>query len=483
MPLSPAQERDIQGFSLAGFRKDHQQLIFLQFAGDPAATHGLLAGLQRLVSSHLEVASFNQAFSEIRQRTGREDVIEACWIALMISARGYGKLGVNLAELPAGAGTEAFMAGMAARAAQVGHTRPNDAPAGWLAAFRPDEGVDACIVVAADDVDDLDARVVEIENLIGVSNCEIVYQEAGAVLPGEMRGHEHFGFKDGVSQPSVAGVDPEPAAGDPPSIAIGEFVLGYPDQAASTPPVGSLWQDGSFVVFERIRQDVAAFRQQAAVAAEGTAPALSAAQMEAKMVGRWPSGTPLQTAPEADPGATGVTNAFSYQADADGSVTPRFAHIRKANPRDETRPDPGDPVERHRMIRRGSPFGAPLSDGEGGDPGAQRGLHFLCCVADVARQFEFVQSRWLNDPNFPNGGAPEQPGGQYQPPAPGTPADGPDPVVGEHDPGAQDAMHQGAGVHQFALATEVVSVTAGEYFFAPSLQALSQLASGATASS
>jgi hypothetical protein len=103
-------------------------------------------------------------------------------------------------------------------------------------------------------------------------------------------------------------------------------------------------------------------------------------------------------------------------------------------------------------------------------------------VADLARQFEFVQSQWLNNANFPNGQVvgPSQP---YGPPAPGTPADGPDPIVGEHDDGADDALHQASGMHPFAILTELVTVSGGEYFFSPSINAMKMIASGATTSS
>lgn len=483
--LSPEQERNIQGVGVAGFRKDHQQLLFVRFADAPSGRQ-LLTVMKDFVASHLEVAAFNQAYSEILKRTGREDVVESTWVGLMIGPKGYAKLGVNLsAELLPGPGSEAFAAGMAARASEIGHTRPSDQPSGWITAFRPENGVDALIVVAADHKEDLDARVAQMGDLISQAGCEVVYQEESNVLPGKLKGHEHFGFKDGLSQPTIAEVEPEPAPNEPPASRLGEFVLGYPDTAGE-PQVRSLWRDGSFVAFERITQHVVAFRQQAAKATEVTNPTLSPAQMEAKMVGRWPSGAPLETAPETDPGENGVTNAFQYKAepfnDDEGVKTPRFAHIRKANPRDETTPDPTDPIARHRMVRRGVPFGPPLPEGATTDDGVARGLHFLCFVADLARQFEFVQREWLSNPNFPNGGKPGQEGGPYQPPAPGTPADGPDPVVGEHDPGAQCALHQASGVHTFALGEEVVNVTAGEYFFAPSISAIEHLASGKTAS-
>lgn len=484
--LSTEQERDIQGIGLAGFRKDHQQLLFVRF-NDAASGCRLLASLKDVVASHLEVSSFNRAYSEVRERTGRDDVIEATWVGLMISSKGYTKLDINLAtELPSEPAYEAFKAGMAARAPLIGHTRPNDAPSGWIAEFKAETGVDACILIASDDKDDLDAVLVEISDAVSAAGCEVAYQEPSAVLPGPFKGHEHFGFKDGISQPAVAGVDPNPETGEPAAVALGEFVLGYADETGQTAKVGSLWKNGSFVAFERIAQHVAVFRQLAAKAAEGTNPTLNAADLEAKMVGRWPSGAPLEMAPEADPGDGGVTNAFEYKAepfsDDDGHKTPRFAHVRKANPRDETRPDPEDPVARHRMIRRGVPFGPPLPPGATGDDGQARGLHFFCFVADLARQFEFVQSKWLNDQNFPSGGKPETPNGPYLPPKPGEPADGPDPVVGEHDESASNALHQTSGIHTFVLGPEVVSVTAGEYFFAPSISAIEQLAIGKTAS-
>src|SRR5205085_7025845 len=90
------------------------------------------------------------------------------------------------------------------------------------------------------------------------------------------------------------------------------------------------------------------------------------------------------------------------------------------------------------------------------------------------RQFEFVQSNWANNPNFPNGGVPGTPGGQYTPPAPGIAPDGPDPLAGEFDVGGQDSLHQAGGLHGLSL-SELVTVSAGEYFFVPSLKALKLL--------
>jgi len=97
-------------------------------------------------------------------------------------------------------------------------------------------------------------------------------------------------------------------------------------------------------------------------------------------------------------------------------------------------------------------------------------------VGDLVRQFEFVQANWMNNPNFPIGSVPPS-GGQYTPPQPGTPAGGPDPVVGEHGAGPDVTLAQasGSGV-QFPIGPDLVSVTAGEYFFLPSISTLASLA-------
>ena len=50
------------------------------------------------------------------------------------------------------------------------------------------------------------------------------------------------------------------------------------------------------------------------------------------------------------------------------------------------------------MIRRGIPYGDPLPEGAE-DDGADRGVIFMCLQASIARQFEFVQSQWVNDGN------------------------------------------------------------------------------------
>ena len=49
------------------------------------------------------------------------------------------------------------------------------------------------------------------------------------------------------------------------------------------------------------------------------------------------------------------------------------------------------------MIRRGTAYGPPLPDGVLDDDGVDRGLMFVFIGASLRRQFEFVQSEWVNN--------------------------------------------------------------------------------------
>ena len=54
-------------------------------------------------------------------------------------------------------------------------------------------------------------------------------------------------------------------------------------------------------------------------------------------------------------------------------------------------------------LRRGREYGTPLSPDEALQPGPadeERGLHFMCLVANPSRQFEFVQNAWIENTKF-----------------------------------------------------------------------------------
>jgi deferrochelatase/peroxidase EfeB len=52
------------------------------------------------------------------------------------------------------------------------------------------------------------------------------------------------------------------------------------------------------------------------------------------------------------------------------------------------------------MIRRGTTYGPPLPEGVREDDGTDRGIVFVFIGAHITRQFEFVQTQWINQGLF-----------------------------------------------------------------------------------
>ncbi|MFC3695573.1 Dyp-type peroxidase [Chenggangzhangella methanolivorans] len=211
--------------------------------------------------------------------------------------------------------------------------------------------------------------------------------------------HEHFGFRDGISQPGVIGYD---TIGE---IQPGSVVFGYPQAPGGPPflPVNDprgVTDNGSLLVFRRLQQNVGAFRKfcsdQAAVLAQAW-PGISPSIVGAYLVGRWPSGVPV-AGQAADPGTQTPDNTFDFLADQAGSVCPLGAHIRKVNPRK----GPKDVLQIPRILRRGVPFGRPFDEAPG-DP--ERGLAFLAYQSSIREKFEFLTQQWMNSDLNPGRGS------------------------------------------------------------------------------
>ena len=301
-------------------------------------------------------------------------------------------------------------------------------------------------------------------------------------------GREHFGFRDGISQPKLAGLS---TSRDPRHrVASGEFILGYPNarnqftmgplvdpiedpenllpEVTQDSDLHDLGRNGSYLVFRQLGQDVHRFWSWLDDATPDRQARLALA---ARMVGRWPDGEPLVKAPER-PAGEGTDNDFGYHhEDAEGLKCPLGAHIRRTNPRDMLPPKPGSEDSlainhRHRLLRRGRVYGPPLAESlmpddllAAGDDGLERGLHFLCLNADISRQFEFVQHTWAENPNFA-----------------GLHADT-DPLIGARGDGRATFTVPDEPVRQrHHDLPRFVQVLGGGYFFLPGLRALRYLA-------
>ena len=229
---------------------------------------------------------------------------------------------------------------------------------------------------------------------------------------------EHFGFADPISQPPIEGMDAPSYPGDGVleadgtwrPLKPGEFLLGYEDEAgpegARAPEPFELRVNGTFMVFRKLHQDVAAFRRYLATAAKSLYGSDDTDQQQlvaAKMMGRWPSGCPLDLSPDKDDPAIAADphrrNNFTYEGDDQGVRCPLGSHLRRSNPR-STPLRRATAVRRHRLLRRGVEYGPHLPEGVLEDDGVERGLAALFIQADIERQFEFVQYEWMKGGEF-----------------------------------------------------------------------------------
>jgi Dyp-type peroxidase family len=369
---------------------------------------------------------------------------------------------------------EAFQMGMRARAAAVGDVGPH-APEFWEGGLGgPDIHAMALIRTDSDQGREAASRVLQ-DEMDATGGVEVRFVQDTKALAHENgigSEGEHFGFADPISQPPIEGADapsypgdgvPEPNGKWRP-LKPGEFLLGYEDEAGpagvQAPDPPELRLNGTYVVFRKLYQDVAAFRIYLASAAKslyGSDDQNHQEMIAAKMMGRWRSGCPVDLSPEKDDPAIAADpqrrNNFTYAGDDQGLRCPLGSHLRRTNPR-ETPLKRATAVRRHRLLRRGVEYGPHLQDGALQDDGVDRGLINLFIQADIERQFEFVQKEWMKGGEFMGLDPSEQ-----------------DPINGNGGEGTQLSVPGAKQPFLFDLPT-FVTVKGGEYLFVPGLNAL-----------
>jgi len=338
---------------------------------------------------------------------------------------------------------------------------------------------------------------------------------------------EHFGFTDGIGDPVFEGqlpADQEAKAvvgrgklmgeGWQP-LATGEFILGHPDESQELPPTAppyAFMQNGTFVAFRKLHENVGTFDHVLDEEADRYARVMDVDQEEAretlraKMCGRWSDGVPLAKVPtyaewrafQKDNKFDGETEPlvayknhdafvrsqeardFRYADDMAGYKCPAGAHIRRVNTRDYLDPlnkagtdkDTGKPFEnakatsalnkRRRILRRGLPYGP--SNNEHKDDSTEQGVIMLIMCASLFRQFEFVQQQWIQyGLDFHQG-------------------NNTCPLLGRHDRHKRHTIAQdpdsGKPPYVMSKLDTFVECRGGDYFFVPSMTALRMMAMG-----
>ena len=318
------------------------------------------------------------------------------WITLAFTWNGLRALGVpedSLATFP-----EEFREGMAARADVLGDTGANH-PNNWVGGLASDELHAIAILFARTDAEH--RRCTDEHDKL-VARCRGVrvlsFLDLNATPPFNYA-HDHFGFRDRLSQPVIEGSGENSTPGSGAPLQPGEFILGYPDEDGRSPNLPQpevLSRNGSYMAYRRLQEHVGVFRDYLRRHADTSE---EQELLAAKFMGRWRSGAPLVLTPQHDDPELGAdpmrNNDFNYkEMDPHGYAVPLGSHMRRLNPRDTAAN-----MNRHRMIRRGATYGPALPE-DAPDDGVDRGIAAFIICASLVRQFEFAQNVWINDRTF-----------------------------------------------------------------------------------
>ncbi len=506
---------EIQGDVLIGLPKKAQVFVFFTIKDKAAFKAAFTKSLLH------EVTTTQQVQQQMAQIATAKQAGAKALLPIFGFNVGFTNMGIALLA-GSNAGMDAsFVAGAKQQALKpalffgIGLNDPQDA-AGNLRTWRPeylaDDKLHGVMMFTGPQLDATAKRADDALADLGAAAVAEVRREVGAVRPGLEAGHEHFGYLDGVSQPGVRGItsrtDPatRPNQGLPGQELLwpGQFVFGYPTQVPpATPPAPPIpdeyapgpapvlpadlaWmKNGSFLVFRRLNQRVPELH--AFSAQQGAALQTDPTLLEARMVGRWKSGAPLEISPlQDDPELAkdeAANNDFVFSTDVFQRACPYAAHIRKVNPRDDeatpgngaTDADTHAAVLVRRVIRAGIAFGPEVTGHEAATQATteERGLLFACYQTSIVQQFEFLQAAWANNPGFifnknrPAGGEHVNPGF--------------DPLIGQALPqGSRKRTSDepmpnfptGSARSTLTMPADFVVPTGGSYLFVPSISAL-----------
>ncbi|KAJ5794979.1 hypothetical protein N7457_001578 [Penicillium paradoxum] len=478
--------RNIQGDIWPRLPKKYETFLFFEIGDEKLFKEKLAAFLQFITTAE----SAHKVRGDLYNRK-KNALMKTMCTNISFSASGLKKLGNNELDQD-----DLFQGGMYADMVTAGLDRDDE----WLGEFKGSRGqIDGVFTLAASSEDTVTRHLASVLNPMfqppgKTPAAKWLFTQSGAVL--NEYDIEHFGWKDGVSQPQILGLDADPN-GDlcPRNIKPGYIIVGE-DGDTQNPPAWA--HDGSFMVFRRLRQLVPEFTQwvvgQIGDQARDEHKNMKLgviSNMSSRIMGRWPNGISLEEKPapsdvyedkalpednhnlSPEDKALLDSNNFDFTDIKWQDKCPFASHIRKVRPRAERLGPDGSADDTHAMIRRGISFG-PLTESSekaGGVTLHDRGLLFVSYQSNLQNGFRHVQNEWANKVGFPPGKSRNYDGQQ-----PGL-----DPIIGQWPKGETESnfismprFDDPRKVERWTLDRTVIA-EGGEYFFTPSMSALKEL--------
>lgn len=443
--MSTIKLEEIQGFLLHGYKK--------------------LAHCNYLLLKITDSAMFKTWLASIEFQNAKKKPGNVCF-NISFTARGLTELGLNVRE-ENGFSID-FIEGMdnSHKNRLLGDLEQNSSDKwDWGSTTK---SVDCLLMIFSDTPSELTTAYEKIQGAYDQNGVQEIAKVDSDLLED---GKEHFGFKDGIVQPQIIGFNAEEEGAN--ALNPGEFILGYKN-AYNVQPLSPRFNDfdfgsnGTYMVVRQLEQNVSLFWKK--MMTYGDEEKTNAIEIASKIVGRWPNGKPLVLADKSESEVKSLTDFGFYENDKHGYKCPIGAPIRRTNPRDSIDDAPKQSTEmvnRHRILRRGRPYGPPVSIGmetdkiiETAEDQQKRGLVFVCLNTDISRQFEFIQNNWVNNKKF---------NGFYN---------DIDPLIGsvtKKDDKIQFEIQATPFRKRISNIPEFVNTKGGAYFFLPSIKSIKYL--------
>ncbi|KAG8917916.1 hypothetical protein FRC01_002128, partial [Tulasnella sp. 417] len=285
--------KNIQGDIYPTFPKKAEQFIFFSIT-DPVVFRKKLGVFRKQLTS---AAAVIENLQKIEDARSKGTIVPLTQYQIGFSFTGMKTLSIG------SPGDQELMDGQKKHAEELGDepapgsTAANFIGTHWTKDWR-EKKIDGVILAASESDKSCNSAVAQAIGIFG-SSIKVEIIEVGQARPDENKGHEHFGYLDGISQPAIKGLVQKHAGQlecDP-----GAIIMGLKGDLFTNRPDWSI--GGSVMAFRKLHQRVPEFDrflEDNPIRKPGLTFKEGSELRGARMVGRWKSGAPIDLAPERD---------------------------------------------------------------------------------------------------------------------------------------------------------------------------------------